>query len=220
MGDVGGQLEVLGRERFRGRSAEIVANVDHISDIIRIQQAAAHPASAASSFNVEHLIQDVLMMQEELLEKYRVTLSYEVDRSLPEVRLPRNQLLQIFVNAVKNSVESIKEKRELKGAVDAFEGQIEITVVVLQQSEEIESRKVRQLQFSVTDNGVGVEAERISSLFRFGESSKQRGSGFGLHSAANFINALNGSIALESDGVGEGATLRWMIPVEDQGEEE
>jgi signal transduction histidine kinase len=52
----------------------------------------------------------------------------------------------------------------------------------------------------------------LSNLFRHGYTTKRSGSGFGLHSAANFINGIGGTINAESDGVGRGAQFCITLP--------
>ena len=44
------------------------------------------------------------------------------------------------------------------------------------------------------------------------------GSGYGLHSAANFASSIGGSIDAESAGENQGATLRLILPLVDRRE--
>ena len=69
-----------------------------------------------------------------------------------------------------------------------------------------------RLRLTVSDNGVGVTPEQRTGIFRYGYSTKQRGSGFGLHATANFVQESGGSIRLESPGPDQGATLILELP--------
>ena len=68
----------------------------------------------------------------------------------------------------------------------------------------------------VKDNGCGFEQRDKNKLFTFSYSSKTRGSGFGLHSCANYIIANKGSIDALSDGPGKGAEFIVRLPIVEQ----
>ena len=63
----------------------------------------------------------------------------------------------------------------------------------------------------VTDNGIGIDESRIGRIFQPGFTTKQGGSGLGLHSAANYVIETGGQIRALSDGIGKGATVRVMM---------
>ena len=62
-----------------------------------------------------------------------------------------------------------------------------------------------RLVLSVKDNGIGFTPDAQRKLFKFGYTSKTKGSGFGLHSCANYLIARNGSISAHSEGLNKGA---------------
>jgi sensor histidine kinase regulating citrate/malate metabolism len=66
--------------------------------------------------------------------------------------------------------------------------------------------------FSIKDNGIGVKSEDIGHIFNHGKSSKQGGSGNGLHASANFAKGFGGQISLQSEGVDEGALVEVWLP--------
>ncbi|MBT3197179.1 MAG: histidine kinase, partial [Gammaproteobacteria bacterium] len=47
-----------------------------------------------------------------------------------------------------------------------------------------------------------------------GYTTKQRGSGYGLHSAAHFVRSLGGEIEAESQGRHQGLVMRVKLPIE------
>ena len=69
-----------------------------------------------------------------------------------------------------------------------------------------------RVRLTVTDDGIGVEAAHLPEVFRFGFSTKARGSGFGLHAVALFVQEAGGHIALQSAGRGQGAALLLELP--------
>jgi signal transduction histidine kinase len=66
----------------------------------------------------------------------------------------------------------------------------------------------------VKDNGCGFTKEEKKEFFQFGYSTKARGSGFGLHSCANYLIANNGSIDAVSAGLGMGSEFIIRLPIE------
>ena len=125
----------------------------------------------------------------------------QLDSDVTDLYLPRNPLIQLLLNLVKNSVESIGEVMMRQ---HDYAGRIVIS-----------SRRIDDQWFElmVADNGEGVPAEHRDQLFRSGYSSKERGSGFGLHSAANFVGSLGGEIAFQNDETVQGAVLRIELPM-------
>ena len=56
----------------------------------------------------------------------------------------------------------------------------------------------------------------MKSLFTFGFTTKEDGSGFGLHNSGNFIRAQGGRIELKSNGRNKGTTCNLFIPKKSQ----
>ena len=70
-----------------------------------------------------------------------------------------------------------------------------------------------RVRISVTDNGVGIPRENLTGIFNHGFTTKKNGHGFGLHSGALAVKELGGSIYVQSDGAGTGATFTIELPL-------
>ena len=71
-----------------------------------------------------------------------------------------------------------------------------------------------RLKICVTDNGDGIEADKLNRIFESGFSTKGQSSrGLGLHWSANAIISTGGTINAESPGKGEGATITIELPI-------
>jgi signal transduction histidine kinase len=57
-----------------------------------------------------------------------------------------------------------------------------------------------------------VPAENLTRIFAHGFTTRVDGHGFGLHSAANAAREMKGSITVQSDGPGKGATFVLEMP--------
>jgi two-component system, NtrC family, sensor histidine kinase KinB len=68
------------------------------------------------------------------------------------------------------------------------------------------------VQFSVRDNGRGIEAERLKTIFDRFATFSEKGTGLGLALVRRLVESLGGQIAVESR-LGHGATFRFTLPV-------
>jgi two-component system, NtrC family, nitrogen regulation sensor histidine kinase GlnL len=118
----------------------------------------------------------------------------EYDPSLPPVLANRDLLIQLFLNLVKNSAESIEE-----GTVD---GEIHLTTAfrpgVRLSRPGSKTRVSLPLEFCVKDNGPGVPEDLLPHLFDPFVTTKPKGSGLGLALVSKIVGDHGGIIECES----------------------
>ncbi|MCI5137727.1 MAG: HAMP domain-containing protein [Candidatus Electrothrix sp. AR1] len=173
---------------------------NHIEDIIRLQrQYARVPMGAQQYLNINRVVQDALDMFQESLQQHDIEVEL-VFKDVPTVRLEEVHFLQILVNLIKNSYESFEG------------GNIKNKKIIL--SSFLEGDESCNVVLSIKDNGCGFTEKEKENFFRFGYSTKARGSGFGLHSCANYLIANNGSIDAFSAGPGMGSEFILRLPTD------
>lgn len=135
----------------------------------------------------------------------RIRIVEDYDPSLPPVFANRDQLIQVFLNLVKNAAEALGN--EPSGEITlstAFRPGMRIAVPGTQ------DRISLPLEFCVHDNGPGVKEDIRPILFDPFISTKQNGSGLGLALVAKIVGEHGGVI--ECDSTGRGTTFRILMP--------
>lgn len=122
-----------------------------------------------------------------------ITFSEEYDPSLPPVYGNRDQLVQVFLNLVKNAAEALErtQKAEIKFST-AFRPGIRISV------QGVSQRISLPLEIVIEDNGPGIPPELLPILFDPFVTTKPTGSGLGLALVAKIVGDHGGVIDSES----------------------
>ncbi len=117
----------------------------------------------------------------------------DYDPSLPPVYANHDQLVQVFLNLVKNAAEAIGNQPDGEIVLStAFRPGVRLSVAG-------NSDKVSlPLEFCVRDNGAGVPPDMVAHLFDPFVTSKANGSGLGLALVAKIVGDHGGVIECES----------------------
>lgn len=135
----------------------------------------------------------------------KIKIIEDYDPSLPPVHANRDQLIQVFLNLVKNAAEAIGNSPEGEITLStAFRPGIRLAIPGSQ------DRVSLPLEFCVHDNGPGVPDDLLPILFDPFITTKPNGSGLGLALVAKIVGEHGGVI--ECDSTSRGTTFRILMP--------
>ncbi len=169
-------------------------NIEHIKDIVAMQQSYAKTSGVTETVSVPDLVEDALRMNAGSLARHDIDLVRDY-QARPVVTLDKHKVLQILVNLVRNAKYACDES----GRTDKL-----ITLRITADD--------RYVSITVCDNGVGIVAENLTRIFAHGFTTREQGHGFGLHSGALAANELGGSLVARSAGPGQGAAFILKLP--------
>ena len=174
----------------------ILENINHIKEIVAMQQSYAKLGGVLEPLEVEDLVEDALRIHGASLNRHEV----EVARSyvpVPRVLVDRHRVLQILVNLIRNAKQSMD---------DAPSAKKELTLRLVPLDAE-------RVGIVVSDTGGGIAPENLVRIFNHGFTTKKTGHGFGLHSSALAAREMGGDLTVESAGPGLGAAFTLVLPV-------
>ncbi len=179
----------------------LLKSIDHVKDIIWMQQSYASVAGVVEPLALNEAIEDAIKLSNNALLRHNVHVTREFAIT-PPARAERHKVLQILVNLISNA----------KKAMDVKEPSQRRMIL------RIENTLNDTVQIKVIDNGVGIPPDNLTKIFSHGFTTRKDGHGFGLHSSANAAKQMGGSLNAFSEGPGKGATFVLELPSWKEGE--
>jgi signal transduction histidine kinase len=180
---------------WRREVQSVASNIEHIKEIVAMQQSYARVAGVIERLAPRDLFEDAVHMNERALARHNVTLERDY-QPVPFVEVDKHKVLQILVNLVRNAKYAVEE-------LPPANRRIRLQLVALASG---------RVQFIISDNGVGIPPENLNRIFSLGFTTRPDGHGFGLHTGALAARELSGSLTVRSDGPGCGATFTLELP--------
>lgn len=169
--------------------------IDSISAVVAAQQNYATAVTFTETVNLIDVIEETLVIFNELKINKEISIIKKIE-DISEVTLQKSKLQHVLINLFKNAAISLQnsDSNEKTLEIEVFEEDGFVSLVV-------------------SDNGEGIEKENLNKIFTHGFTTHEGGSGFGLHSCANSVAEMGGTITADSEGRGKGARFHMKLPV-------
>ena len=211
MSGILGVLQLLQSTRLDAEQTEFVEAglvalknlLNLINDILDLSKVEAGKLDILESrFELRELCDSMASIFKDQFDRKGVSLAFDIEPGVPKViQADVTRLRQVLFNLVGNAVKFTET-----GRVD----------IRIKASGEEQDRL--RLQFSVSDTGIGIPADRLSGLFQpFAQidgslTRRHQGTGLGLSIVKRLVELMGGTVGIESE-FGRGATIRFDILV-------
>jgi len=192
------------RDQLLEAAEQIAEQADRAGQIIRhLRDFVRRADSQRAAVDINEPVRDILVLLEVDARLRDVRLETVLDDSLPRVNVDRVQIEQVITNLVRNAMEAAEEvPRGLRA----------VTIRTTAKAD-------GAIEVAVEDTGKGLPTKDVGRLFRPFYTTKENGMGLGLSISRSIIEAHGGRLEAVSNAE-RGATLRFTLPVETQGEQE
>ncbi|MDQ0219733.1 PAS domain-containing sensor histidine kinase [Peribacillus cavernae] len=164
--------------------------LDRINQIVSELLMLAKPQEMQfKKHNLIHLMTEVKALLEPQANYYGAQILMDAHNQLPLVSCEANQLKQVFINIIKNSIEASSQNIQIK-----FE------------------REDKSISIIMKDDGCGIDESRVKHLGEPFYSSKEKGTGLGLTVTYRIIEAHHGKLIINSE-VGTGTEVKIVLPI-------
>jgi signal transduction histidine kinase len=184
------------RNRLQGKVDALTESVQHIKQVVTMQQKYAKVSTVTETVSLPEVVEDALRLAGGALARHEIQVIKQFE-PVPAMNIERHRVLQILFNLLENAKRACAES----GRTDKQ--------IILQ----IRAEPGGQVQIRVRDNGTGIAAENFSKIFAQGFSTRPDGHGFGLHSSLLAAQEMGGSLAVQSNGPGQGAVFTLELAI-------
>jgi len=183
------------------RSSEVMLKI--LNDILNFSKIEAQQISVENSvFNIDNLVEDLASLMSPMAHSKGLEIITNLKKEVPQFLISDTKILhQILNNLINNAIKFTNS------------GQILIEVSLAK----IVDQKFF-IQFSVKDSGIGIDAQKIKSIFKafsqgdMSTTKKHGGVGLGLSICSKLVDLLEGKISVSSK-VGEESNFSFIVPM-------
>jgi PAS domain S-box-containing protein len=181
-------------DRARAAAAKVDKYGNRAAEIIdRIRSLYRKSPPQRELVDVNGIIQELLTLLKGEAYRFSVAMRTDLSTELPKIMADRVQLQQVFMNLILNAIEAMKDSGG------------ELTV-----KSELQDG---QLQFSVSDRGVGLPMEKMDQIFSAFFTTKPQGSGMGLAISRSIVESHGGQLWACANS-GGGASFHFTLPLQ------
>jgi two-component system sensor histidine kinase HydH len=175
----------------------MIQEVDRLNRVVSQLLEFAKPVTvSAKATSLKSLVADSLKLVERQAQQKQITIDTRNSGDIDLVKIDPDRINQVLLNLYLNAIEAMEPGGRLRIEVS---GRGENGGLIIQ----------------VSDTGNGIAADDLPKIFDPYFTTKSSGTGLGLAIAHNIVEALGGSIEVNSKA-GKGTTFRVVIPIKEE----
>ncbi len=190
-----GFTQLLQKELGKDHShlSTMLSELDRINDIVNEFMTLAKPQFVQFHSNhICEILNSVISILETQAILVNVYITCDYAEQIPKIHCDENQLKQVFINVIKNAIESMP-----------FGGEINILVELMND---------QHLLIRISDQGPGIPQAIIQKIGEPFFTTKENGTGLGLMICQRIIEAHQGTLSITSRE-NKGTTIDILLPV-------
>ena len=208
---IGGRAEFLlrrprGRDEIADNLQIIRSQIDRIAGIVRqLLEFSRRREPAFRDVELAPLIKKVIGLLEHKVAEKNVSIAFKIDTALPAVAADPDQLQQVFLNLLLNSLHALQPGGRINISAGMATGG---------NKNDANQGKEPRLCVEVEDNGAGVAPEHIGQVFDpfFTTKDIGEGTGLGLSVSYGIVRDHGGEIRVESNP-GQFTRFTILLPI-------
>ena len=174
------ELEEDDFEDIKSSISTIINRSDHLQFFVEnYRKLAMLPTPNKQMTPINALFEDCLRIMSPILKDEGIELINEIHSSR-SILIDKNQMEQVIINLITNSIHALKEKEEKKLLISSYTENNRFFIVI-------------------ADNGKGVDAEIRDKVFLPFFTTRKDGAGIGLTLSKNIIEAHGGYLSYQTD---------------------
>lgn len=174
------QLEEDDFEDIKSSISTIINRSDHLQVFVEnYRKLAMLPTPTKQMTPINVLFEDCLRVMSPILKAENIELINDINSSR-SILIDKNQMEQVIINLITNSIYALKDKREKKMFLSSY-------------------TENNRFFITISDNGKGIDSEIRDKVFLPFFTTRKDGAGIGLTLSKNIIEAHGGYLSYQTD---------------------